>query len=163
MPESSARASRRKFLTTSATGLLTTSALVSGEAAQLSTADSVGRIISSANGWDATRLAYEQIVAGVDPLDACVAGVNLVEADPEDTSVGLGGLPNEAGVVQLDAAVMHGPTHQAGAVAALEGIRYPSRVAQLVMEQTDHVLLVGEGALRRIFSRSGSRTSQVRC
>jgi len=69
-----------------------------------------------------------------------------VEADPQDSSVGLGGLPNERGVVQLDAAVMHGPTHNSGAVACLEGILHPSQVARLVMERTDHCLLVGAGA-----------------
>jgi N4-(beta-N-acetylglucosaminyl)-L-asparaginase len=63
-------------------------------------------------------------------------------------SVGYGGLPNEDGVVELDASVMHGPTGRGGAVASLRNIRNPSRVARLVMERTDHVLLVGEGALR---------------
>jgi N4-(beta-N-acetylglucosaminyl)-L-asparaginase len=106
------------------------------------------KVISSANGLEATRKAFELLEQGADPLDAAIAGVNLVEDDPDDTSVGYGGLPNEDGVVELDAAVMHGPTHQAGAVAALRNVRYPSKVAKLVMEQTDHVLLVGEGALR---------------
>jgi len=63
-------------------------------------------------------------------------------------TVGYGGVPNEEGVVQLDASVMHGPTARAGAVAALEGIRHPARVARLVMETTDHLLLVGPGARR---------------
>ena len=104
------------------------------------------RVISSSNGLEAARLAYQRLVAGDDTLDAVIAGVNLVEDDPNDTSVGYGGLPNEAGDVELDAAVMHGPTHRGGAVAALRGVRYPSKVAKLVMEQTDHVLLVGLGA-----------------
>jgi len=85
---------------------------------------------------------------GKDPVDAVVAGVNIVEDDPDDHSVGLGGLPNEDGVVELDSCVMHGPTHRAGGVAALQKIRNPSCVAKLVMRRTDHVLLVGEGALR---------------
>jgi N4-(beta-N-acetylglucosaminyl)-L-asparaginase len=85
---------------------------------------------------------------GKDTLDAVIAGVNIVEEDPEDHSVGYGGLPNEDGVVELDSCVMHGPTCRAGAVAALQNIKTPSRVAQTVMERTDHVLLVGEGALR---------------
>jgi N4-(beta-N-acetylglucosaminyl)-L-asparaginase len=104
-------------------------------------------VISSDNGLSATRRAYDLIVAGADPLDATIAGVNLVEDDPEDNTVGLGGLPNEDGVVELDSAVMHGPTHKAGAVAALRGIRNPSKVARLVLRETDHVLLVGDGAL----------------
>lgn len=106
------------------------------------------KVIASDNGLEATRVAYEQIVQGVDCLDACIAGVTLVENDPNDNTVGYGGLPNEEGVVELDAAVMHGPTHRVGSVASLRNIKYPSQVARLVMEQTDHVLLVGEGALR---------------
>lgn len=105
-------------------------------------------VIASGNGLGATAKAMEMILAGADPLDAVVAGVNLVERDPADTSVGYGGLPNEDGVVELDSCVMHGPTHNAGAVAALRNIKTPSSVAKLVMERTDHVLLVGQGALR---------------
>jgi N4-(beta-N-acetylglucosaminyl)-L-asparaginase len=90
----------------------------------------------------------EMIQEGMDPLDAVVAGVSIVEEDPNDHSVGYGGLPNEDGVVELDSCLMHGPTNRGGAVASLRGIKTPSRVARLVMERTDHVLLVGEGALR---------------
>jgi N4-(beta-N-acetylglucosaminyl)-L-asparaginase len=72
--------------------------------------------------------------------------VNVVERDPKDQSVGIGGLPNEEGVVQLDASVMHGPTKRAGAVGALEGIATPSLVAKAVMDYTDHIMLVGAGA-----------------
>ncbi len=104
--------------------------------------------ISSRNGDRAVARAVEVIRSGGDALDGVIAGVNLVEEDPEDMSVGYGGIPNEEGVVQLDAAVMHGPTGRAGAVGALEGIKYPSKVARLVLERTDHVLLVGEGAQR---------------
>src|SRR5207248_5281404 len=89
---------------------------------------------------------------GADVLDAVIAGVNIVELDPEDTSVGYGGLPNADGVVQLDASVMHGPLKRAGAVACLEGVRTPSLVAKQVMEQTDHHLLVGKDGQR--FARS---------
>jgi N4-(beta-N-acetylglucosaminyl)-L-asparaginase len=77
-----------------------------------------------------------------------IAGVNILELDPEETSVGYGGLPNAEGVVQLDASVMHGPLKRAGAVACLEGVRTPSLVAKAVMEQTDHHLIVGKDAQR---------------
>lgn len=104
--------------------------------------------IASANGLACCAKAVELMAAGQDTLDAAIAGVNLVELDPKDNSVGYGGLPNEDGVVELDASVMHGPTRRAGAVASLRNIKTPSKVAQLVMEQTDHMMLVGEGALR---------------
>lgn len=105
-------------------------------------------VIASGNGLRAVTRAMEMIQGGSAALDAVIAGVNIVEDDPNDMTVGYGGLPNEDGVVELDAAVMHGPTHRAGAVASLRNIKNPSRVARLVMERTDHVLLVGEGALR---------------
>jgi len=105
-------------------------------------------VISSANGLRATEKAAEMIRAGADPLDAVIAGVNIVEEDPADMSVGYGGLPNEEGVVELDSCVMHGPTRGCGAVGALRHIKTPSRVAQLVMQRTDHIMLVGEGALK---------------
>lgn len=103
--------------------------------------------ISSGNGLRAVTRASELLAAGRDTVEAAVEGVSIVEEDPEDTSVGYGGLPNEAGVVELDSCVMHGPTMRAGAVAALQNIKTPSRVAKQVMERTDHVLLVGAGAL----------------
>lgn len=105
-------------------------------------------VIASANGARAVEKAMELIRAGADPLDAAIAGVAIVEADPADNSVGYGGLPNEEGVVELDAAVMHGPTHGAGAVASLRGIIHPAAVARLVMKRTRHCLLVGDGALK---------------
>lgn len=104
-------------------------------------------VIASSNGLQATAKAMELIKQGKDALDAVVAGVNIVEDDPNDQSVGYGGLPNEEGVVELDASVMHGPTGRGGAVASLRNIKNPSKVARLVMERTDHVLLVGKGAL----------------
>jgi N4-(beta-N-acetylglucosaminyl)-L-asparaginase len=90
--------------------------------------------------------AYKMITSGADVLDAVIAAVNVVELDPEDASVGYGGLPNAEGVVQLDACCMHGPLKRAGAVACIEGVRTPSLVAQKVMQETDHQLLVGRGA-----------------
>ena len=104
--------------------------------------------VSSANGLRAVGRAMELMLGGTDTLDAAVEGVKIQELDPEDDSVGYGGLPNETGVVQLDASCMHGPTRRAGGVAALEGIKTPSEVARLVLKYTDHILLVGEGAKR---------------
>jgi len=105
-------------------------------------------VISSANGLRTNERAMEMIRQGADTLDAVIAGVNIVEDDPEDMSVGYGGLPNEDGDVELDASVMHGPTKRAGAVASLRHIKNPSKVAKLVLERTDHLLLVADGALR---------------
>lgn len=111
-------------------------------------------VVASANGHrfrnggtkTGVEIAFEMMMSGRDVMDALIAGVNLCELDPEDTSVGYGGLPNMEGVVQLDASCMHGPRKRAGAVAALEGVRTPSLVAQKVMDETDHHLLVGQGA-----------------
>jgi N4-(beta-N-acetylglucosaminyl)-L-asparaginase len=104
--------------------------------------------VASANGLEAVRSAHAAMLAGARPVDAAVDGVRIVELDPSDYTVGYGGLPNFDGVVQLDAAVMDGPSGKGGAVAALEGVKTPAAVAKLVMERTDHVLLVGEGARR---------------
>jgi len=104
--------------------------------------------VSSGNGLRAVSRAMELMLGGSDTLDAVIEGVKIQELDPGDDSVGYGGLPNEDGVVQLDASCMHGPTRRAGGVAALEGIKTPSEVAKLVLQHTDHILLVGEGARR---------------
>jgi N4-(beta-N-acetylglucosaminyl)-L-asparaginase len=105
-------------------------------------------VISSANGLAACKKAMDMLKAGADTLDAVVAGVNIPELDPEDNSVGYGGLPNEEGVVELDASVMHGPSRRAGSVASIRNVKTPSNVAKLVMEQTDHIMLVGAGATK---------------
>lgn len=107
---------------------------------------------SNETGRAAMQAAWEILAAGGSALDAVEKGANVIEVDPEDTSVGYGGLPNERGVVQLDASIMDGSTYSAGSVASLEGIKTPSSVARLVMERTDHVMLVGPGALE--FARS---------
>ena len=139
--------SRRGFLQTAGLTVSAVSAAAqsAGGASGTERAANV-RVIASANGAQATRTAFDLITVGTDPADAVVAGVALVEDDPDDTSVGYGGLPNERGVVELDAAVMHGPTHRAGGVAALQNVRHPAQVALKVMRRTDHVLLVGPGA-----------------
>jgi N4-(beta-N-acetylglucosaminyl)-L-asparaginase len=104
-------------------------------------------VVASANGIRGVARAYDMIARqNADTLDAIIAGVNIQELDPDDQSVGLGGLPNEEGVVQLDASCMHGPTKRAGAVGALEDIATPSLVAKAVMDYTDHIMLVGAGA-----------------
>src|SRR5690606_3681547 len=105
-------------------------------------------VVSSANGIRGVARAFEMIQSGADPLDAVIAGVNIQELDPEDPSVGLGGLPNADGVVQLDASCMHGPTRRAGAVGCLEGIATPSLVAKAIMDYTDHIMMVGDDAKR---------------
>jgi N4-(beta-N-acetylglucosaminyl)-L-asparaginase len=125
-------------------------------------------VIASANGHrfrnggaeTCVEHALSRLSSGADVLDALVEGVTIVELDPDETSVGLGGLPNADGVVQLDASCMHGTRKRAGAVAALEGVATAAlegvataaRAAQLVMEKTDHHLIAGAGA--REFARS---------
>lgn len=144
--------SRRDFVVKSAaTSLMVTSS--SAKAPEMWIQRSVKPVVvSSANGHrfknggklTCVETAFQMITQGSDVLDALIAGVNIVELDPEDTSVGYGGLPNADGVVQLDSSCMHGPKKRAGAVACVEGIRTPSLVAKAVLEQTDHHLLVGK-------------------
>ncbi|HYV96636.1 MAG TPA: N(4)-(beta-N-acetylglucosaminyl)-L-asparaginase [Gemmatimonadaceae bacterium] len=116
--------------------------------------------ITSGGGTMGVKVAYDKIVAGADTLDAIIAGVNVVELDPNDQSVGLGGLPNEDGVVQLDASCMHGPTRRAGAVACLEDIATPSLVAKAVMDNTDHIMLVGADA-KKFAIKMGFKTQNL--
>ena len=111
-------------------------------------------VIASANGNShknggqrtCVETAFAMMTSGKDVLESLIAGVNIVELDPADTSVGYGGLPNADGVVQLDSCCMHGPLRRAGGVSALEGVRTPSLVAYKVMQETDHHLLTGKGA-----------------
>jgi N4-(beta-N-acetylglucosaminyl)-L-asparaginase len=105
-------------------------------------------IISSANGLHALGKGMDILKQGGDTLEAVVAAVTIVEDDPNDDSVGYGGLPNEEGIVELDASVMHGPTYRAGSVAAVRSIKNVSRLAKTVMEKTNHVMIVGDGARR---------------
>jgi N4-(beta-N-acetylglucosaminyl)-L-asparaginase len=115
-------------------------------------------LVASWNGGPATARAAALYMEGMPLLDAIVRGVAIVEDDPAEMSVGFGGLPNEEGDVELDAAVMDGPRHKAGAVAGLRGVRHASAVALEVLRRTDHALLVGEGASR--FARQCGFTSE---
>jgi N4-(beta-N-acetylglucosaminyl)-L-asparaginase len=105
-------------------------------------------IISAANGLQHLDDGMEVLKSGGDTLDAVLAVVTKVEDDPNDDTVGYGGLPNEDGVVELDACVMHGPTHRAGAVGSIQKIKNPSLVAKTVLEKTNHIFIVGAGAQR---------------
>lgn len=111
-----------------------------------------GNAWKDADGQTCVVKAFKMMTGGSDVLDALIAGVNILELEPDETSVGYGGLPNADGIVQLDSCVMHGPLKRAGGVACLEGVRTPSLVAKAVMEQTDHHLLVGKDAQQ--FARS---------
>jgi N4-(beta-N-acetylglucosaminyl)-L-asparaginase len=145
---------RREFVTAgAAAGAFASRVKVFGQAPAMITsvkpvivAAGNGNRSKDSDGLTCVAKAFKMITAGSDVLDAVVAGVNIVELDPADSSVGYGGLPNADGVVQLDASVMHGPKKMGGCVASLEGVRTPSLVAKKVMEETDHVLLVGKGA-----------------
>jgi N4-(beta-N-acetylglucosaminyl)-L-asparaginase len=120
-----------------------------GSNAQTPPAASKGNvIISAANGFAYLEPAYQMLKNGADTLDVALRVVQGPEDDPNDDTVGLGGLPNEEGVVELDACCMHGPTRRAGAVGGMRNIKNVSRVAQAVMLHTGHVMLVGEGAER---------------
>jgi N4-(beta-N-acetylglucosaminyl)-L-asparaginase len=105
--------------------------------------------VGSWNAGPAAKLALKTVLAASRPplLDALVKGVALIEDDPEEMSVGFGGLPNEVGEVELDASVMDGNLHRAGAVAGLKRVKNAAAVAREVLRRTDHALLVGEGAL----------------
>ncbi len=105
-------------------------------------------IISAANGFNSVDTGYEILRSGGDTLDACIAVGMGPENDPNDSSVGLGGLPNEDGVVELDACGMHGPTRRAAAVGAVHWTKNPSKLVKGVMEHTGHVMIVGAGADR---------------
>ena len=146
---------RREFIMTGAAASIAAAAEAQTAGAPATARGGVRPVvISSANGHQyknggtqtCVERAFAMMTEGKDVLDALIAGVNIVELDPEDTSVGYGGLPNAEGVVQLDASCMHGPRKRAGAVACIEGVRTPSLVAQKVMDYTDHHLIVGKDA-----------------
>ncbi len=156
----SPRVSRRQFVRAGAAAGVVAAVARPASAAQpaapvaVSPASVPPVVVASANGHEyrnggprtAVEEAFARLVAGEDPLDAALAGVNILELDPLEEGVGYGGLPNADGVVQLDASLMHGPSGRAGGVACLEGVRTPSLVARAVADQTDHHLLVGRDA-----------------
>jgi N4-(beta-N-acetylglucosaminyl)-L-asparaginase len=121
-----------------------------GRAQSTSTGSTTPRavIISANNGRAYVEAAYAFLKGGGDTLDAAMRVIRGPEDDPNDDSVGLGGLPNEDGVVELDACCMHGPTRRAGSVGGVRNIKNVSLVSKAVMEHTGHVMLVGEGAER---------------
>src|SRR5262245_12465966 len=152
---------RRDFLS----GLAVTSAtLAVGQAAQGSSAPQAQSKAASAAGGPKNIMicaangitsrgnhldaGYKQLMAGAETLDAAITVVSGPENDPKDTSVGLGGLPNEDGVVELDACCMHGPTRRAGSVGGVRDIKNVAALSKAVMDHTGHVMLVGEGATR---------------
>jgi N4-(beta-N-acetylglucosaminyl)-L-asparaginase len=156
--------SRREFVVTSTAGLAAAAAVPPiggspspgpGQAPNMVTGKRATPVVIASgnghifkNGGDKTCIetAFAKMMQGADVLESVIAGVNIVELDPLDTSVGYGGLPNAEGIVQLDACCMHGPKKRAGGVGAIEGVRTPSLVALKVMEETDHHLIVGKGA-----------------
>jgi N4-(beta-N-acetylglucosaminyl)-L-asparaginase len=138
---------RRQFIGTTALSGLSLSSLAIGAADPKPPGTKRPIVITSGNPKTA-EIAMEMIKKGADPLDAVIAGVAIVEADPNDHSVGLGGTPNEDGIVELDASVMHGPTHGGAGVAGLRNIMHPAAVARTIMKKTRHVLLVGDNALK---------------
>jgi N4-(beta-N-acetylglucosaminyl)-L-asparaginase len=150
--------SRRKFFLTSLAGGAAASAgkylgAAPANAASVLDAGAAARgtrpiIISSENGLHALQKGMDVLKSSGDTLDAVIAAVTVVEDDPNDDSVGYGGLPNENGDVELDASVMHGPTHRAGAVASVQRIKNVARLAKTVMERTNHCMIVGDGARR---------------
>jgi N4-(beta-N-acetylglucosaminyl)-L-asparaginase len=150
------RINRREFVqTTAAAGLAAAAGSTPfAQAPAVRTGGVKPVVVASANGnrhknggsKAALETAFGLLTQGRDVLDAVIEGVKLNELDPADTSVGYGGLPNADGVVQLDASCMHGPKRRAGAVACLEGVRTPAAVARLVLDTTDHHLIVGRDA-----------------
>ncbi len=144
--------SRRDFIATTAIGSASLALDLPGQnlpkPAEPPTASSPKKpiIICAHNGYNYLDRGYALLTSGGDTLDAVMQVITGPEDDPNDDSVGLGGLPNEDGVVELDACCMHGPTRQAGSVAAVREIKNVSLLSKAVMEHTGHIMLVGEGA-----------------
>ena len=156
--------SRRDFLSTAAIGALSLG--LEGQersnpgSSKPETSTEAGKrpiIICAFNGFDYLDDAYTFLKGGGDTLDAALKVVKGPEDDPNEDSVGLGGLPNEEGVVELDSCCMHGPSRRAGSVGGVRNIKNVSLVAQAVMLHTGHVMLVGEGAERFAVAQGFSR------
>jgi N4-(beta-N-acetylglucosaminyl)-L-asparaginase len=145
--------SRRDFLTSAVVGSLSLGLEAQQASPTTATAAKTAPgkrpvIISAKNGIDYLDEAFHMLTGGADTLDAALRVIRGPEDDPNNDSVGLGGIPNEEGVVELDASCMHGPSRCAGAVGGVRNIKNVSLVAKAVMEHTGHVMLVGEGAER---------------
>jgi len=141
------RVNRREFMkSTAAAGVAAPVMLVPADVKPVVISDVSGIRFKNGGTQSSIEKAFELMTKGERVIDSVVAGVQIPENDPEETGIGYGGLPNAEGVVQLDACCMDGPTKRAGGVAAIEGVRTPSVVARAVMENTDHHLLVGDGA-----------------
>src|SRR5271165_2010648 len=143
---------RRDFLATTAIGTASLALDLQGQQAPGYKPPAPGPkrkspvLICAANGYNYLDRGYEVLTKGGDTLDAVMQVITGPEGDPNDDSVGLGGLPNEDCVVELDACCMHGPTRMAGSVAGVHDIKNVSLLAKTVMEHTGHVMLVGDGA-----------------
>ena len=142
--------SRREFITTTAIGSASLALNLPAQDKPQTTSTSGSSkkpiIICAHNGYNYLDRGYAVLTGGGDTLEAVMQVITGPEDDPNDDSVGLGGLPNEDGVVELDACCMHGPTRMAGSVAAVQEIKNVSLLSKAVMEHTGHIMLVGEGA-----------------
>jgi L-asparaginase/N4-(beta-N-acetylglucosaminyl)-L-asparaginase len=135
---------RRDFLKTSVVGFAATTILLSDQ--EIKTNNNNPIILSTwSHGLPANDAGWKVLQNGGSSMDAAEAGARIPEADPTSTSVGFGGLPDEQGNVTLDACVMDS-TGNCGSVAFLQNIKHPVSLARKVMEDTKHVMLVGEGA-----------------
>src|SRR5581483_11609244 len=141
--------SRRDFLSSTLAGSITLGLQPNAlPASETKRAAKLPIIISAWNGYNYLDEGYALLAKGGDTLDAALKVVQGPENDPNDESVGLGGHPNEEGVVELDACCMHGPTRTAGSVGGVRNIKDVSLVSNAVRQHTGHVMLVGEGAER---------------
>ncbi len=140
--------SRREFIATTAAGSAALALDLKAEQAPQKSGNGKNILICAANGYNYLDRGHAVLEKNGDTLDAIIEVVRGPEEDPNDDSVGYGGLPNEEGVVELDSCCMHGPTRMAGSVGGVHDIMNVALLAKTVMEHTGHVMLVGEGAKR---------------